>query len=38
MVKYLNSKLSHIKEIFDGTNEVYTNFESQVMTQLFEKN
>jgi hypothetical protein len=38
MVKYINSKLPHVKEIFDYTNEVYTNFQAQIMAQLFDKN
>lgn len=38
MIKYINNKLAHMKEIQDATNHVYSNFENQVIAQLFEKN
>ncbi len=38
MIKYLNTKLSHMDEIQEATKQVYSNFESQVIAQLFEKN
>ncbi len=37
MIKYINSKVSEEKDIHDATEEVYNNFENQLMSQLFDK-
>jgi len=37
MIKYIQSKIQD-KEIEELTNQVYKNFEEQVLEQLFNKN